>query len=358
MSTAPVLASVPGKAPERPRMKDLVGTCATPTQRAVYAVLCDFANPDARMWPCWVTTEEPGFLAWPAVATIAEISGVCERAVRLALRGLETLGAITAVYQSKGGAPKKKRLGQPGAPGRANCYSITGHLVPRYSEPELGISSRITRHLVPNNPASGAPDLPNEVLREHTQAAATRAREDNPERKPQPLPDTSNEQHQKPPKKAPASDTRKRSFQDKCPEQHRIIQSYFPATAEATCRKLEAEIERIVPQSSDLEKFHILRKLYKKPKQRNVGLWFRRLREEPDFVREIIEILRRTENRGLAPGQCGACQNSGLMDSGTVRKREDETQDQWFARVLAIPEEKRSEPCQCAAGRALRAGER
>ena len=108
------------------------------------------------MWPPWTPGETAdGYLAWPSVAKLAEVTNLSERAVQQALRELEEKSAVLCVFKSTGGAPRKGRFGERAVSGRTSCYLITPHMVHRYSAPkamkEQGADSAITPQEMTNN---------------------------------------------------------------------------------------------------------------------------------------------------------------------------------------------------------------
>jgi len=146
----------------QPRLRDLAGTTIKSVARMVFAALCDYGNPNRQMWPPWTPRETSGgYLAWPSVARLAEVTDLSERAVQQALRELEEKEAVLCVFKSQGGAPRKGRLGQRTVPARTSCYLITPHMVHRCSESELKekgvVDSSITPQETTNNPAPHAP---------------------------------------------------------------------------------------------------------------------------------------------------------------------------------------------------------
>jgi hypothetical protein len=146
----------------QPRLRDLAGTTIKSVARMVFAALCDYGNPNRQMWPPWTPDETPaGYMAWPSVARLAEVTDLSERAVQQALRELEKKEAVLCVFKSQGGAPRKGRLGQRAVPARTSCYLITPHMVHRCSESEVkkkaAVDSSITPQETTNNPAPHAP---------------------------------------------------------------------------------------------------------------------------------------------------------------------------------------------------------
>jgi hypothetical protein len=123
-----------------PRMKDLPGGPAAiikfpAVERSVFGALCCFANPDTAKWPPWVPKCQ-GFVAWPSVATLMDVTGLSERAVQGALAKLRMKRAISCLFESKGGASR--------------CYLLTPHHLAGYK--------RETPQDVRQHPAPPAPE--------------------------------------------------------------------------------------------------------------------------------------------------------------------------------------------------------
>ncbi len=110
-----------------PRLKDLAHTRLKTTARVVFAALCDYANPKCEMWPSGAPRVE-GFAAWPSVQTIMGVTGLSDRGVQIALRELETAGAIQCIRRSRGGGSRKAGYW---AKANTNCYLLTPNAVPR-----------------------------------------------------------------------------------------------------------------------------------------------------------------------------------------------------------------------------------
>lgn len=111
-----------------PKMKDLVGTALSTSDRIVFGILCEHANANSDMWPPWVPKAE-GFAAWPSVCTIARIAQLTDRGVQKILRRLEAANVVRCIFRSLGGAPTRK--GDRPLPGRSSCYLITPNRVHR-----------------------------------------------------------------------------------------------------------------------------------------------------------------------------------------------------------------------------------
>jgi hypothetical protein len=149
-------------------MRDLAGSTVKSLARTVFAALCDYGNIKREMWPPWAPDTTPdGYLAWPSVARLVQITDLSERSVQDALRELEQKKAVVCVYKSQGGAPRKGRPGKKALPARTSCYLITPHLAHRCSDERASEEPKeprsdctITPQVAPNNPAPPAPYNP------------------------------------------------------------------------------------------------------------------------------------------------------------------------------------------------------
>lgn len=116
-------------------------TAGSPTAKLVLFALAEHAD-------------EVG-LCWPSIARLHRHTELSERAIRNALRDLETAGLI--VTETRDGQPSRYRL------------TVSGGVPPRHETPgseqntpapdagEGGTSCRGGRHVVPGTPARGAP---------------------------------------------------------------------------------------------------------------------------------------------------------------------------------------------------------